>query len=106
MAIFKGACTALVTPMNEDCSVNYNKLDELIEMQIEAGIDALCICGTTGEASTLTHADHIKVIEHCFADIEFSYILERIQNMRSPNAIQILKEANRMWNEDLSLRKK
>ena len=49
---------------------------------------------------------HIKVIEHCFADIEFSYILERIQNMRSPNAIQILKEANRMWNEDLSLRKK
>ena len=64
MAIFKGACTALVTPMNEVCSVNYNKLDELIEMQIDAGIDALCICGTTGEASTLTHADHIKVIEH------------------------------------------
>jgi 4-hydroxy-tetrahydrodipicolinate synthase len=62
MAIFKGACTALVTPMNDDFTVNYEKLDELIEMQIAGGIDALCICGTTGEASTLSHEEHIDVI--------------------------------------------
>ncbi len=64
MAIFKGACTALVTPMNPDFSVNYEKLEELIEFQIEGGIDALCICGTTGEASTLSHEEHIEVIAH------------------------------------------
>jgi 4-hydroxy-tetrahydrodipicolinate synthase len=64
MAIFKGACTALVTPMNDDFTVNYEKLDELIEMQIAGGIDALCICGTTGEASTLSHEEHIDVIAH------------------------------------------
>jgi 4-hydroxy-tetrahydrodipicolinate synthase len=62
MAIFEGVCTALVTPMNADESVNFEKLEEIIEMQIEGGVDALCICGTTGEASTLSHEEHIEVI--------------------------------------------
>lgn len=62
MAIFEGVCTALVTPMNADESVNFEKLEEIIEMQIAGGVDALCICGTTGEASTLSHEEHIEVI--------------------------------------------
>ena len=69
MAIFKGACTALVTPMNADETVNYEKLDEMIEIQIAEGIDALCICGTTGEASTLSHEEHIDVIAHAVKTI-------------------------------------
>lgn len=61
--IFKGAATALITPMNPDTTVNYTKLKELIDEQINAGIDALVICGTTGEKSTLNYEEHIKVIE-------------------------------------------
>lgn len=69
MAIFEGVCTALVTPMNADETVNYEKLDELIESQIAGGVDALCICGTTGEASTLSHEEHIEVIAHAVKTI-------------------------------------
>ena len=60
--IFKGAAVALVTPMNEDGSVNYNKLKELVDQQIEGGTDAIVACGTTGEAATLDLDEHIEVI--------------------------------------------
>ena len=61
--IFTGAATALVTPMNADNSVNYDMLRTLVNWQIDAGIDALVICGTTGEKSTLSYTEHVKVIE-------------------------------------------
>ncbi len=61
--IFKGAATALITPMNEDNSVNFQRLREIVEAQITGGIDALVICGTTGEKSTLGYDEHLKVIE-------------------------------------------
>ena len=60
--IFRGAATALVTPMYEDGSVNFERLSTLIDEQIEAGIDALVLCGTTGEKSTLNYEEHIAVI--------------------------------------------
>ena len=62
-SVFKGCATALVTPMNSDNSVNYDVLRALVNEQIEAGIDALVICGTTGEKSTLSYTEHVKVIE-------------------------------------------
>ena len=66
--IFEGVATALVTPMNEDGSINFDRLRTLIDEQIEAGIPALVICGTTGESATMTleeHSDVIKVaVEH------------------------------------------
>ncbi len=61
--IFTGAATALVTPMHADTTVNYDVLRALVNEQIEAGIDALVICGTTGEKSTLSYKEHVKVIE-------------------------------------------
>ncbi len=61
--IFTGAATALVTPMFQDGTVNYAALEKIIEDQINGGIDALVICGTTGEAATLDTEEHIKVIE-------------------------------------------
>ncbi|MBR7133348.1 MAG: 4-hydroxy-tetrahydrodipicolinate synthase [Clostridia bacterium] len=61
--LFKGAATALVTPMKEDGSVNFERLESLVDQQIIAGIDALVICGTTGEKSTLRYDEHVKVIE-------------------------------------------
>lgn len=63
MAIFKGAGVAIVTPMHEDGKVNYEKLAELIEFQIANSTDAIIICGTTGESSTLTHGEHLKTIK-------------------------------------------
>lgn len=63
MAIFKGAGVAIVTPMNEDLSINFNKLGEMIDEQIENGTDAIIICGTTGESSTMTHGEHLKAIK-------------------------------------------
>lgn len=61
--VFKGAATALVTPMNSDGSVNYACLELLVKDQINKGIPALVICGTTGEKSTLRYEEHLKVIE-------------------------------------------
>lgn len=65
MAIFTGAGVAIVTPMYEDGTVNYEAFDKLIEFQIENGTDAIIVCGTTGEASTLSHEEHLEVISHC-----------------------------------------
>ena len=65
MAVFTGAGVAIVTPMHEDETVHYEKLGELIEEQIAGGTDAIIICGTTGEASTLSHEEHLDVIHYC-----------------------------------------
>lgn len=62
MAIFTGAGVALITPMNEDGSVNYTKLEEILEFQIANRTDAIIICGTTGEASTLSDEEHLSCI--------------------------------------------
>ena len=62
MAIFKGAGVAIVTPMTQTGEVNYPKLAELLDYQIENGTDAIIICGTTGESSTLTHEEHVEAI--------------------------------------------
>ncbi len=61
--IFTGACVAIVTPFTEN-GINFDKLGELIERQIAGGTDAICICGTTGEASTQTIEEHKSAIEY------------------------------------------
>ena len=63
MALFEGAGVALVTPFKENGEVNYEKLEEIVEEQIAGGTDAIIACGTTGEASTMTHEEHLEVIE-------------------------------------------
>lgn len=65
MAIFKGAGVAIVTPFKANGEVNYEKFAELIEFQIANGTDAIIVCGTTGESSTLTHEEHLDVIKYC-----------------------------------------
>ena len=65
MAIFTGSGVAIVTPMYEDGSINYEKFTELVEFQIGGGTDAIIVCGTTGEASTMSHEEHLDVIRHC-----------------------------------------
>ncbi len=65
MSIFTGAGVAIITPFHEDGSVNYEKFGDHIEAQIAGGTDAIIVCGTTGESSTLTHEEHIEVIRYC-----------------------------------------
>ena len=63
MSLFRGSAVALVTPFNEDGSVNFEELERLIEFQIENKTDALVICGTTGEASTMTDEEQVETIK-------------------------------------------
>ncbi len=60
--IFTGAAVAIITPMNEDESVNFEAFKKLIDFQINNGTDAIVVCGTTGEASTLSHEEHLECI--------------------------------------------
>ncbi len=62
MALFQGSGVALVTPFNEDLSINFDKLKELVEFHVENGTDALIVAGTTGEASTLPDSEHIELV--------------------------------------------
>lgn len=60
--IFKGAGVAIITPMNKDGSINWDKLGEIIDFQVENKTDAIIICGTTGESATMTDDEHLKAI--------------------------------------------
>lgn len=64
MAVFKGAGVAIITPFTQKNEVNYERLGELIEFQIANGTDSIVICGTTGEASTLSHEEHLECIRY------------------------------------------
>ena len=61
--IFTGAGVAIITPMNTDGSINYEKLKEIIDFQIENGTDAIITCGTTGESATMSHEEHKEVMK-------------------------------------------
>lgn len=67
--IFKGAGTALVTPMHEDGSINYQTFRELLQMQVANKADAVVIAGTTGEGSTLSDDEHIELVEFAVKEI-------------------------------------
>ncbi len=69
MSVFTGAGVAIVTPMYENEEVNYDKLGEILEEQVARGTDAIVICGTTGEASTLSHEEHLDVIKYAVEKI-------------------------------------
>ncbi len=68
--VFSGACTAIVTPFDESGAVNYEAFGALIEEQIASGIDAICVCGTTGESATMSIREHIAVVEYCVKTVD------------------------------------
>ncbi|MCI9228452.1 4-hydroxy-tetrahydrodipicolinate synthase [Lachnospiraceae bacterium 56-18] len=63
MAVFKGAGVAIVTPFKEDESIDYDRLDELIDFHCENGTDSIIICGTTGESATMTEKEHLECVK-------------------------------------------
>lgn len=69
MSIFTGAGVALVTPFKEDLSVDYDQLEKFIDFQINSGTDSIVICGTSGEASTMSHDEQIEVVSACVSHV-------------------------------------
>ena len=63
--VFTGSCPALVTPFDQNNIINYDAFGRLIDAQIEAGVDAVCVCGTTGESATMSIREHIAAVEFC-----------------------------------------
>lgn len=66
---FTGAGVALVTPFKEDLSVDYDQLEKFIDFQIDNGTDSIVICGTSGEASTMSHDEQIEVVSACVSHV-------------------------------------
>ncbi len=63
--VFAGTCTALVTPFDKNGAIDYDSFDKLIENQLAAGVDALCVCGTTGESPSLSYEEHAELVARC-----------------------------------------
>ena len=94
MAIFEGAGVALITPMKADGSINYDKLEEILEMQIEGGTDAIISCGTTGEASTLSEEEHINCIRFTCEKVNGRIpVIAGTGSNSTATAIQLTKDA-------------
>ena len=93
--IFEGAATALVTPLNES-GVNYAQLERLINWQIDEGINALVICGTTGEAATMSPSERLDAISFC---CEYAYgrvkVIAGTGSNGTENTVSFSKEAQR-----------
>ena len=94
MSVFTGAGVAIVTPMHEDGTVNFEKLGELLEEQISAGTDAVIICGTTGESSTLTHEEHLAAIKYTVEKVDHRIpVIAGTGSNCTETAIYLSKEA-------------
>lgn len=104
MPIFEGAGVAIVTPMKPDGEVSFEKLEELINLQIDAGTDAIIIAGTTGESSTLSMEEHHDVIR---AAVEFTKhripVVAGTGSNDTRTAIQLSKEAEELGADALLL---
>lgn len=104
MAIFKGAGVAIVTPMKADGTVNYEAFAKLIDFQVENGTDAIIVCGTTGEASTLTHEEHLDVIRYCVKHVNGRVpVIAGTGSNCTNTAIYLSKEAEKAGADGLLL---
>lgn len=104
MAIFTGAGVALITPMNDDGSVNYGKLRELLEFHVANKTDAIIICGTTGEASTLSDEEHLECIRFACEVINKRIpVIAGTGSNCTQSAIELSKEAEKSGVDGLLL---
>ncbi|MCI6887924.1 MAG: 4-hydroxy-tetrahydrodipicolinate synthase [Lachnospiraceae bacterium] len=104
MAIFEGAGVALITPFLENGDVNYPKLTEIIEEQIAGNTDAIIICGTTGESSTMDHEEHLNVIRYaCKVVNKRIPVIAGTGSNSTAEAIHLSKEAEKAGADGLLL---
>lgn len=96
MSIFRGAGVAIVTPFQANGAVNYEKFAQQIEFQVKNGTDAIIVCGTTGEASTLSHEEHLEVISFCVEKVNHRIpVIAGTGSNCTETAIYLSKEAER-----------
>jgi 4-hydroxy-tetrahydrodipicolinate synthase len=97
MALFKGSGVAIVTPFNDDNSVNYNEFEKLIEFHIKNETDALFVCATTGESATLSYEEKIKLIQTSIEVVKKRIpIIAGTGSNDTKASIQISKKVNEM----------
>jgi len=97
LTIFKGSGVALITPMLQDGSVDFDKLKELAEWHVQQGTNAIIACGTTGEASTLDDEEHIAVIEAVVKQVAGRIpVIGGTGSNNTPHGIHLSKEAQRV----------
>lgn len=95
--IFTGSGVAIVTPMNDDGSINYDVYGELIEFQIANNTDAIITCGTTGESATLSHQEHCDVIKYTVEKVNHRIpVIAGTGSNDTAYAIELSKEAQRL----------
>jgi 4-hydroxy-tetrahydrodipicolinate synthase len=94
MAIFKGAGVAIATPFYENGDVNYEEFARLIDFQIENGTDAIIVCGTTGEAATMSEREHMEVVKFCIEKVAKRVpVIAGTGSNCTATAIELSKEA-------------
>ncbi|MDY4191265.1 MAG: 4-hydroxy-tetrahydrodipicolinate synthase [Oscillospiraceae bacterium] len=94
--VFTGAATAVITPMNPDGSINYPVLGRILEHQIKNGIDAIVICGTTGESSTMTDSEHVDTIAYAVEQVHGRVpVIAGAGSNHTDYAVWLSKEAER-----------
>ena len=94
MAIFTGSGVALVTPFHEDESINYDKLDEMLDYHCTHGTDSIIICGTTGESSTLSEEEHMECIKFAIERVKGRIpVIAGTGSNSTETAIYLTKEA-------------
>ncbi len=95
--IFKGAGVAIVTPMNNDGTVNYDTLEKLIDFQLKNSTDAIIVCGTTGESATLNQSERNKVIEFTLKQVNGKIpVIAGSGSNNTETALRLSKEAEEM----------
>lgn len=104
MSIFTGAGVAIITPMKSNGEVNFEKLGEILEEQIAGKTDAIIICGTTGESSTMTHEEHLETIRYTIEKVNKRIpVIAGTGSNCTETAIYLSKEAEKMGADGLLL---
>lgn len=102
--IFTGAGVAIVTPMNADGSIDYDEFGRLIDFQIENQTDAIIVCGTTGESSTMTDEEHVECIRYCVERVNKRVpVIAGTGSNDTRYAVDLSKEAERLGADALLL---
>ena len=104
MAIFTGAGVAIITPFHADGSINYEKLEELVDFHCNNGTDSIVICGTTGESATMTEEEHVECIKRT---VEFTRgrvpVIAGTGSNSTQTAIELSVEAEKVGADGLLL---
>jgi 4-hydroxy-tetrahydrodipicolinate synthase len=104
MAIYEGAGVALITPFKDNGDVNYEKLEELVEEQIAGGTQSIIACGTTGEAATMSHEEHLEVIKYvCEVTKKRIPVIAGTGSNCTETAVYLSKEAKKYGADGLLL---